>query len=77
MTCFHGCYCVGTETLWGTNQRRNGANSTITALKSIRAARPDGAPVYVLLDNLSAHKEDPKIRARAARNKVELCFTPT
>ncbi len=25
-------------------------------LKSIRAARPDGAPIYVILDNLSAHK---------------------
>src|SRR5699024_11489356 len=46
------------------------------SLKSIRAARPDGAPVYVILDNLSAHK-GPKIRAWAKRNKVELCFTPT
>src|SRR5207247_2407150 len=45
-------------------------------LKSIRAARPDGAPIYVILDNLSANKT-PAIRAWAARNKVELCFTPT
>jgi hypothetical protein len=30
----------------------------------------------VILDNLSAHKGS-KIRAWAARNKVELCFTPT
>ena len=44
--------------------------------RSIRAARPDGAPIYVILDNLSAHK-GVKIRAWAARNKVELCFTPT
>jgi hypothetical protein len=34
------------------------------------------APIYVILDNLSAHK-GPKIRTWAARNKVELCFTPT
>ena len=42
----------------------------------IRAARPDGAPIYVILDNLSAHKGT-VIRQWAARNKVELCFTPT
>jgi hypothetical protein len=36
----------------------------------------DGAPIYVILDNLSANKT-PMIRARAARNKVELCLTPT
>jgi transposase len=45
-------------------------------LKSIRAARSDGAPIYVILDNLSANKT-PAIRGWAARNKVELCFTPT
>ena len=44
--------------------------------KSIRAARPDGAPIYVIMDNLSANKT-PAIRAWAARHKVELCFTPT
>ena len=38
--------------------------------------RPDGAPIYVILDNLSAHK-GPVIRNWARRNKVELCFTPT
>ena len=27
-----------------------------SALKSIRAARPDGAPIYVIMDNLSANK---------------------
>ncbi|GAA0731158.1 hypothetical protein GCM10010199_47320 [Dactylosporangium roseum] len=43
---------------------------------SIRKARPDGAPVYVILDNLSVHKGK-AIRAWVARNRVELCFTPT
>jgi transposase len=37
---------------------------------------PDGAPIYVILDNLSANKT-PAIRAWAARHKVRLCFTPT
>ncbi len=73
---FHGCYSVGDDTLWGVNRRRKGTDHSLAALKSIRAARPDGAPIYVILDNLSAHKGS-KIRRWAARNKVELCFTPT
>ncbi|RNL86751.1 IS630 family transposase [Halostreptopolyspora alba] len=76
ITYFHGCYSVGTDTLWGINHQRKGAANTLTALKSIRAARPDGALIYVVLDNLSAHK-GPKIRQWARKNKVELCFTPT
>ncbi|MCX5205916.1 IS630 family transposase [Streptomyces sp. NBC_00237] len=73
---FHGCYSVGDDTLWGVNHLRKGADHSLSALKSIRAARPDGAPIYVILDNLSAHKGS-KIRRWAARNKAELCFTPT
>ena len=49
---------------------------TLAALRSIRAAQPDGAPIYVILDNLSAHK-GATIRRWAARHHVELCFTPT
>lgn len=52
------------------------AANTLTALKSIRAARPDGAPINVILDNLSAHK-GADIRRWAKKNKTELCFTPT
>lgn len=49
---FHGCYSVGDDTLWGVNRRRKGAANILTALKSIRAARPDGAPIHIILDNL-------------------------
>ncbi|MFE7980489.1 IS630 family transposase, partial [Streptomyces shenzhenensis] len=73
---FHGCYSVGDDTLWGINRRKKGALNTLAALKSIRAARPDGAPIYVIMDNLSAHK-GADIRRWAKKNKVELCFTPT
>jgi transposase len=73
---FHGCYSVGDDTMWGIVRARKSAANTLTALKSIRAARPGGAPIYIILDNLSAHK-GVKIRAWAVRNKVELCFTPT
>lgn len=76
ITYFHGCYSVGDDKLWGINRRRKGIDHTWAALRSIRAARPDGAPIYVILDNLSAHLNR-KIRRWAARNKVELCFTPT
>ncbi len=44
--------------------------------ETTRTQRPDGAPVYVILDNLSAHK-GPAIRTWTRRNKVELCFTLT
>lgn len=73
---FHGCYSVGDDNLWGVNRRKKGAANTLAALRSIRAARPDGAPIYVILDNLSAHKSD-IIRRWAKKNRVELCFTPT
>ncbi len=73
---FHGCYSLGDDQLWGIVRRRKGGDHTLAALTSIRAARPDGAPIYVILDNLSANKT-PAVRAWAARHKVELCFTPT
>ena len=53
---FHGCYCVGDDTLWGVVRRQKSAANTLAALRSIRARRRDGAKVYVILDNLSAHK---------------------
>ncbi|MCO6011174.1 transposase [Actinoallomurus purpureus] len=55
---------------------RKGGDHCLAALKSIRAARPDGAPIYVILDNLSANKTS-EIRTWAQKNNVELCFTPT
>jgi transposase len=73
---FHGCYSLGDDQLWGITRRRKGGDHSLSALKSIRAARPDGAPIYVIMDNLSANKT-PAVRAWAARHKVELCLTPT
>ena len=73
---FHGCYSLADDRLWGVMRRRKGGDHSLAALKSIRAARPDGEPIYVILDNLSANKT-PKIRRWAAGHKVELCLTPT
>ncbi len=58
------------------NRRRKGTANSLAALKSIRAARPDGAHLCIILDNLSAHT-GVHIRGWAKKNKVELCFTPT
>jgi hypothetical protein len=44
-------------------------------LKSIRAGQPDGAPIYIILDSLSAHT-GVDIRRWAKKNKGELCSTP-
>ena len=73
---FHGCYSLGEDQLWGVLRRRKGGDHTLAALKSIRQARPDGAPIYVIMDNLSANTT-PAVRTWAQRNKVELCLTPT
>jgi DDE superfamily endonuclease len=73
---FHGCYSLGDDQLWGVTRRRKGAHHSLSALRSIRAVRPDGEQPYVILDNLSTNKT-PAIRRWAKRNKVELCFTPT
>ena len=72
----HGCYDLSGDRLWGVLHEHKGGKHTLAALKSIRAARPDGAPIYVVIDNLAANKT-PAIRAWAARHKVELCLTPT
>jgi transposase len=73
---FHGCYSIGDDTMWGIVRQRKSAGNTLKALQSIRAARPDGELIYVILDNLSAHKGK-QIRRWADRHQVELCFTPT
>jgi transposase len=73
---FHGCYSLADDQLWGVVRARKGGDHTLAALKSIRAARPDGAPVYVILDNLSANTT-PAVRRWAAAHRVELCLTPT
>lgn len=63
---FHGCYSLGEDQLWGTVRRRKGGDHTLTALKSIRAARPDGALLYVIMDNLSANTTpDQEVGGRA------------
>lgn len=73
---FHACYSIGDDRLWGVVRARKGIDNSLAAIRSCRAARPDGQMIYVILDNLSAHKAK-KIKAWCAAHNVELCFTPT
>jgi len=73
---FHGCYSLGDDQLRGVTREHKGADHTLAALKSIRAARPGGYRLFVILDNLAANKT-PAIRRWARRENVELCLTPT
>ena len=47
--CFHGCYCVGDDQLRGITREHKGAGHTLAALKSVRAARPDGYRLFVIM----------------------------
>jgi hypothetical protein len=49
---------VGDDRLWGVNRRRKGTANTLAALKSIRAARLDGAPIHVILANPFTHRRE-------------------
>ena len=73
---FHAVYSVGDDTMWGVCRTRKSIANTFAAIKSCRQARPDDEAIYVILDNLSAHKAKP-ITAWCAKHNVELCFTPT
>ena len=73
---FHGCYSYADDTIWGVVRRQKGSKNTLEAIRSCRVARPDGEPIYLILDNLSAHKNK-DIRKWCSGHNVELCFTPT
>ncbi len=72
---FHGCYCVGDDQLRGVTREHKGAVHTLAALKPIRASRPGGYRLFVILDNLAANKT-PAIRRWARRENAGLCLTP-
>ena len=46
---FHGCYSLGDDQLWGVTREHKGGDHTLAALKSIRAARPGGYRLFVIL----------------------------
>ena len=73
--CFHGCYRVGDDQLRGITREHKGADHALAALKSVRAARPDGYRLFVIMDNLAADKT-PAIRCWARQENAGLCFTP-
>ena len=66
---------MGDDQLRGITGEHKGAGHTLAALKSVRAARPDGYRLFVIMDNLAANKT-PAIRRWARRENAGLCFTP-
>ena len=58
-------------------REHKGGDHTLAALKSIRAARPDGAPIYVDPGQPVRATRPQRSGPGRPRNKVELCFTPT
>ena len=73
---FFGCYSVGDDTIWGVIHPAKSQRNTLRSLRSIRATRPDGDMIYVILDNLGTHG-GVMIETWCQKNNVELCFTPT
>ncbi|HET9061572.1 MAG TPA: transposase [Acidimicrobiales bacterium] len=73
---FHGCYDYAGDTLFGVVRERKSVGNSLAAIKACRQRRADGKTIYVILDNLSAHKSK-KILAWCDKNNVEPCFTPT
>ena len=71
---FHGCYSICDDQLWGITREHKGGDHTLAALKSVRAARPGGYRLFVIMDNLLANKT-PAIRRWARRENAGLCFT--
>ncbi len=66
---------MGDDQLRGITREHKGAGHTLAALKPVRAARPDGYRLFVIMDNLAANKT-PAIRRWARRENAGLCFTP-
>jgi hypothetical protein len=64
---FHGCYCVGDDQLRGITREHKGADHALAALKSVRAARPDGYRLFVIMDNLAANNP-------ALARKLQACL---
>ena len=73
---FHGCYDYAKDQVFGVVRERKSVKNSLAAIKACRERRPDGKTIYVILDNLSAHKSK-RIKAWCQKNNVELCFTPT
>jgi len=72
---FHGCYSLVEDRLWGDLHKHKSGKYTLAALKSIRKARQDGGPIYVILDNLSTNTI-PAIRTWCHRNKGRVVSDP-
>ena len=69
---FHGCYCLGDDQLWGVVRQRKGADHTLAALKSVRAARPGGYRLFIIMDKPLGEQDpgDPPLGQAGERGAV-------
>ena len=76
-TYVYGAFDAATGTAFTACYERRTTASFVDFLERLEVWVPaEVTSVYVILDNLSAHKGT-KIKAWCAKNNVELCFTPT
>jgi transposase len=71
-----GAYDVHADRLHGRLRPHNSGQEVLAFYRQIRMRYPPKITIYLIADNLSAHKT-PDIRTWAAANNVELMFTPT
>jgi transposase len=71
-----GAYDVHTDRLHGRIRPHKSGQEVLAFYRQIRMRYRPRIRIYLIADNLSAHKT-PAIRAWAAANNVELVFTPT
>jgi len=71
-----GAYDVHTDRLHGRIRPHKSGQEVLAFYRQIRMRYRPKTRIYLIADNLSAHKT-PAIRAWAAENNVELVFTPT
>jgi transposase len=56
---FRGCYGIGDDQLWGVVREHKGAGHTLAALRSVRAARPGGYRLFVIMEQ-PVGEQDPR-----------------
>jgi transposase len=71
-----GAYDVHADRLHGRMRPHKSGHEVLAFYRQIRMRYRPKIRIYLIADNLSAHKT-PEIRAWAAANNVELVFTPT
>jgi transposase len=71
-----GIYEVHQDQLWGSFVKRHRGIEVLEFLRKVRLKYPYRIRLYIILDNLSAHRT-PEIRSWTRQNNVSLVYTAT